>query len=148
MVFEIVANDEVSVGLAGNPSEAALDDRPLVILLHGYPQTFHTWREQVPALESAGYLAVAPNQRGYSSGARPQVLDQYATEYLVADVIALAAELESRGVVAAASGRVRKGIDRRSRTSGALAPSSNLSSTRHGQAAARGRRQAFAPLVG
>src|SRR4030095_5666014 len=46
-------------------------DAPLVILLHGYPQTRHTWRHQVPALGAAGYRAVAPDQRGYSAGVRP-----------------------------------------------------------------------------
>ena len=46
-------------------------DGALVLLLHGYPQTRHTWRDQVPALGAAGYRAVAPDQRGYSSGVRP-----------------------------------------------------------------------------
>ena len=43
-------------------------DGALVLLLHGYPQTRHTWRDQVPALGAAGYRAVAPDQRGYSPG--------------------------------------------------------------------------------
>jgi pimeloyl-ACP methyl ester carboxylesterase len=62
----------------------------LVLLLHGYPQTRHTWRHQVPALGAAGYRAVAPDQRGYSPGVRPDPakgLDSYAIDRLVQDVL-------------------------------------------------------------
>ena len=66
---------------------------PLVLLLHGYPQTRHTWRHQLPALGAAGYRAVAPDQRGYSAGVRPDPakgLDAYAIDRLVQDVLDLA----------------------------------------------------------
>lgn len=66
---------------------------PLVILLHGYPQSRHSWRHQVPALGAAGYRAVAPDQRGYSPGVRPDPaagLAAYAVDRLVADVLDLA----------------------------------------------------------
>ena len=68
-------------------------DAPLVLLLHGYPQTRHSWREQVPALGAAGYRAVAPDQRGYSPGVRPDPsrLAAYGIDRLVADVLDLAA---------------------------------------------------------
>ena len=65
----------------------------LVLLLHGYPQTRHTWRHQLPALGAAGYRAVAPDQRGYSPGVRPDPakgLDAYAIDRLVQDVLDLA----------------------------------------------------------
>src|SRR5258705_12769710 len=68
-------------------------DGALVLLLHGYPQTRHTWRHQVPALGAAGYRAVAPDQRGYSPGVRPDPakgLDPYAMDRLVQDVLDLA----------------------------------------------------------
>lgn len=66
---------------------------PLVVLLHGYPQSRHTWREQVPALGRTGYRAIAPDQRGYSAGVRPDPaeLTNYAIDRLVADVLDLAA---------------------------------------------------------
>ena len=73
---------------------AGAADGPLVLLLHGYPQTRHTWREQVPALGAAGYHAVAPDQRGYSAGVRPdpaENLAAYGIDRLVADVLDLAA---------------------------------------------------------
>jgi pimeloyl-ACP methyl ester carboxylesterase len=65
---------------------------PLVLLLHGFPQSRHSWRAQLPALAGAGWRAVAPDQRGYSAGARPDPaeLSAYAIPQLVADVIALA----------------------------------------------------------
>jgi pimeloyl-ACP methyl ester carboxylesterase len=68
-------------------------DGALVLLLHGYPQTRHTWRHQVPALGVAGYRAVAPDQRGYSPGMRPdpaQGLAAYGIDRLVQDVLDLA----------------------------------------------------------
>lgn len=67
---------------------------PLVLLLHGFPQSRHSWREQVPALGAAGYRAIAPDQRGYSPGMRPDPaagLSAYGVDRLVADVLDLAA---------------------------------------------------------
>ncbi|HEX2891766.1 alpha/beta hydrolase [Vineibacter terrae] len=68
-------------------------DGPLVLLLHGFPQSRHTWRHQLPALAAAGYRAVAPDQRGYSPGARPDPADlaHYHYDRLIGDVIDLAA---------------------------------------------------------
>lgn len=65
----------------------------LVVMLHGYPQSRHTWREQLPALAAAGYRVVAPDQRGYSPGARPDPADlaNYHYDRLVGDVIDIAA---------------------------------------------------------
>jgi pimeloyl-ACP methyl ester carboxylesterase len=65
----------------------------LVLLLHGFPESRHSWREALPALAAAGYRAVAPDQRGYSPGARPDPADlsNYAFDKLVADALELAA---------------------------------------------------------
>jgi pimeloyl-ACP methyl ester carboxylesterase len=65
-------------------------DGPMVLLLHGYPQTRYTWRSQLPALAAAGFRAVAPDQRGYSPGARPLGIDAYTTDQLTGDALALA----------------------------------------------------------
>ncbi len=61
-----------------------------VILLHGFPETSHMWTGLVPRLVGAGYRCLAPDQRGYSPGARPEGVENYATDLLVDDVIALA----------------------------------------------------------
>ena len=61
-----------------------------VLLLHGFPQTRYTWRHELPALAEAGYRAIAPDQRGYSAGARPAGIDSYRVEELLADVLAIA----------------------------------------------------------
>jgi len=77
-------------GLAFTADAAGPEGGELVLLLHGYPQTRHTWRAELPALAAAGYRAVAPDQRGYSPGARPDGIDAYRVEHLVADALALA----------------------------------------------------------
>ena len=66
------------------------DDGEVVILLHGFPQTSYEWRHQLSALGEAGFRAVAPDQRGYSPGARPARVEDYALPLLVGDVLGLA----------------------------------------------------------
>ncbi|GAC1329573.1 MAG: alpha/beta hydrolase [Mycobacteriales bacterium] len=63
---------------------------PLVLLLHGFPQSSHEWRHQLAALGAAGYHAVAPDLRGYSPGARPEGVEKYRAAELVADVVGMA----------------------------------------------------------
>ena len=66
---------------------------PLVLLLHGFPESRYSWRAALPALAAAGYRAVAPDQRGYSPGARPDPADlaNYAFDKLIADAIEIVA---------------------------------------------------------
>ena len=64
-------------------------DGRLVLLLHGFPQTSHSWRGVWPALAGAGCRVVAPDQRGYSPGARPTGVDAYRGPHLVADVVGM-----------------------------------------------------------
>jgi pimeloyl-ACP methyl ester carboxylesterase len=68
---------------------AGTDDATPVLLLHGFPETRHMWRHQVEALARAGFRAIAADQRGYSSGARPTDADAYATDLIVADAMSL-----------------------------------------------------------
>lgn len=70
-------------------------DGELVILLHGFPQSSYTWRAELAALAEAGYRACAPNQRGYSPGARPLEIDSYRVEHLVSDVLQIANALDA-----------------------------------------------------
>ncbi len=70
-----------------------VDGEP-VFLLHGFPQTNYEWRFQITALSEAGYRVIAPNQRGYSAGARPLKVDDYALDVIASDVIAMADALD------------------------------------------------------
>src|SRR6266478_9573585 len=65
----------------------------LVLLLHGFAESMHCWRAQVAALAAAGYRAVAPSQRGYSPGARPDTDDStnYHIDLLMDDAMAISA---------------------------------------------------------
>src|ERR1700710_3297877 len=73
--------------VAGSPAA------PLVLLLHGFAESMHCWRAQVAALAAAGYRAVAPSQRGYSPGARPDVgeTSNYHIDRLMDDAIDIVA---------------------------------------------------------
>src|ERR1700712_592501 len=66
---------------------------PLVLLLHGFAESMHCWRAQVAALGDMGYRAIAPSQRGYSPGARPDTRDSanYHIDHLMNDGMAIVA---------------------------------------------------------
>ena len=62
---------------------------PLVVLLHGFPESWHSWRRQFDPLAAAGFRVVAPDQRGYGRSDRPEAVDAYTILHLVGDVVAL-----------------------------------------------------------
>lgn len=70
-------------------SVAGAEGGEAVLLLHGFPETGWMWRHQLEALERVGFRAIAPDQRGYSRGARPAQTEDYATDHLVADALSL-----------------------------------------------------------
>jgi pimeloyl-ACP methyl ester carboxylesterase len=61
-----------------------------VLLLHGFPETSHMWSELIPQLVEAGYRCLAPDQRGYSPGARPEGVEHYTYLHTASDALALA----------------------------------------------------------
>lgn len=67
-------------------------DGPVIIALHGFPQTSLCWNQLADYLASAGYRVLAFDQRGYAPGARPQPVEAYRLERLAGDVLALADE--------------------------------------------------------
>jgi pimeloyl-ACP methyl ester carboxylesterase len=90
---ERVAMDMTEIAVGPLTFDALADgpeDGDLVLLLHGFPQTSASWRDQITALAAAGYRAVAPDQRGYSPRARPTDLAAYALPELVGDVVGFA----------------------------------------------------------
>jgi pimeloyl-ACP methyl ester carboxylesterase len=86
--LRIPVGDEAFRARAAGPP-----DGELVLLLHGFPQTSWSYRHQLEALGDAGYRAVAFDQRGYSSEARPAGVERYRIPHFVADVLAVADEL-------------------------------------------------------
>ena len=64
-------------------------DGPAAVLLHGFPQNATMWRAVAPALHAAGLRTIAPDQRGYSPGARPTDPDDYKIELLAGDVLSI-----------------------------------------------------------
>ncbi|HUC19663.1 MAG TPA: alpha/beta hydrolase [Acetobacteraceae bacterium] len=62
---------------------------PLVILCHGFPESWYSWRHQLSALAEAGFHAVAPDMRGYGQTTRPAAVDQYTLLHLVGDMVGL-----------------------------------------------------------
>src|SRR5918993_1064288 len=62
---------------------------PPVILLHGFPEYWRSWKHQIPALVSAGFSVLAPDLRGYNESDRPAERSAYHLRHLVADVAAL-----------------------------------------------------------
>ena len=65
-----------------------------VVLLHGFPELAFSWRYQLPALEAAGFRAIAPDQRGYGRTDVPARVDDYRIEELIADIHGLLDALE------------------------------------------------------
>jgi len=66
---------------------------PLVVLLHGFPESWHSWHRQIGALADAGFRVVAPDQRGYGTSDHPDDVDAYTIFHLVGDVVGLIREL-------------------------------------------------------
>src|SRR5947209_15591419 len=62
---------------------------PLVVLLHGFPEFWYSWRRQIPALASAGFHVVAPDLRGYNLSDKPPAVADYRVGLLVEDVAGL-----------------------------------------------------------
>src|SRR5512138_350066 len=60
---------------------------PLVLMCHGFPELWYTWRHQLTALAEAGYHAVAPDQRGYGQTDRPEPIAAYTLLHLVGDLV-------------------------------------------------------------
>ncbi len=69
---------------------------PLVLLVHGYPESWYSWRHQIPALAAAGYRTVAIDVRGYGRSSKPLAVEDYRMVRLVADNVGLVAALGER----------------------------------------------------
>ena len=84
---------QLSSGITMNVAIAGADDAPPVILLHGFPESHRTWRLIAPLLQDRLRL-IMPDQRGFGDSDRPQDVESYGTDALLADLFALADALK------------------------------------------------------
>jgi pimeloyl-ACP methyl ester carboxylesterase len=68
-------------------------DGPVVVLLHGFPEFWYSWHQQIEPLASAGFRVVVPDQRGYNKSTKPRGVSSYALSRLTSDVLAIADQL-------------------------------------------------------
>ena len=89
------ASEQIAIAphLVFDAITAGVPGAPLVLLLHGFAESMHCWRAQVTALGDMGYRAIAPSQRGYSPGARPdpREFSHYLIDRLMDDAMAIVA---------------------------------------------------------
>ena len=72
---------------------------PLVLLCHGFPESWYSWRHQLRALALAGFHAVAPDMRGYGDTDHVTEADRYSLSHLVGDMVALVDALSEGSAV-------------------------------------------------
>jgi len=68
-------------------------DGPVVLLLHGFPEFWYSWRNQIAPLAAAGFRVIVPDQRGYNTSSKPRGARSYALSHLISDVLAIADQL-------------------------------------------------------
>jgi pimeloyl-ACP methyl ester carboxylesterase len=74
---------------------------PLVVLCHGFPECWYSWRHQLPALANAGFHAVAPDLRGYGRSDRPEEVEKYTILHDIGDIVGLVDALGAKQAVIA-----------------------------------------------
>jgi pimeloyl-ACP methyl ester carboxylesterase len=72
---------------------------PLVVFCHGFPESWYSWRHQLPAVAEAGFRAVALDMRGYGHTSQPAAISAYSISHLVGDVVGVVAALGERQAV-------------------------------------------------
>src|SRR5499433_640844 len=72
---------------------------PLVLLCHGFPESWYSWRHQLAALAEAGFHAVAPDMRGYGQTDAPREIESYTQLHLVGDMVGLLDALGEKSAV-------------------------------------------------
>ena len=64
-------------------------DGPLVLMIHGWPESWYSWRHQIGPVRDAGYRVVVPDVRGYGGSDKPEPIEAYDMESLIGDVLGL-----------------------------------------------------------
>ncbi|HAZ56309.1 MAG TPA: epoxide hydrolase, partial [Acidimicrobiaceae bacterium] len=78
---------------------AEVGEGPMVLFVHGFPESWYSWRHQLPAVAAAGYRAVAIDVRGYGSSECPSEVDAYRLVNLVGDCVGVVEALGEAGAV-------------------------------------------------
>ena len=78
---------------------AEMGSGPLVVLLHGWPESWYSWRHQLPALADAGFHVVAPDMRGFGKTDAPKAVEDYDIRKLTADIAGLLDALGEKSAV-------------------------------------------------
>jgi pimeloyl-ACP methyl ester carboxylesterase len=73
---------------------AEMGEGPAVVLCHGWPETWYSWRHQLAALAAAGFRVLAPDMRGYGQSDRPEPIEAYTQLHIVGDMVGLLDALE------------------------------------------------------
>lgn len=87
-----------AVTLGGNPSADGADATPLVVLIHGFPDFWYSWREQMPALAER-FKVVAYDQRAFNKSDKPEGVEQYTMDKLVDDCLAVVDHFKAKKAV-------------------------------------------------
>jgi pimeloyl-ACP methyl ester carboxylesterase len=82
-------------------AEAGPQDGPCIILCHGFPESWYSWRHQLRALGSAGYHVVAPDMRGFGRSSHPLEVSAFTQPKLVGDMVGLLAALPHKTAIIA-----------------------------------------------
>jgi pimeloyl-ACP methyl ester carboxylesterase len=73
-------------------------DGRVVVLLHGFPEFWYSWRKQIEPLATAGFRVIVPDQRGYNTSSKPSGAASYALSELTSDVLAIANQLNQERI--------------------------------------------------
>jgi pimeloyl-ACP methyl ester carboxylesterase len=89
-----------TVAVNGITLRVALSGKgPLVVLVHGWPESWYSWRHQIPILAEAGYRIAAPDVRGYGGSDKPHAIEAYAIKEMCADIAGLITALGERQAI-------------------------------------------------
>ena len=83
-------------GISLHVAQAGRMGDPLLLLLHGFPEYWETWRDYMTTFAAAGFHVVVPDQRGYNLSDKPSGVEAYDLDWLAADVVGLADHFECR----------------------------------------------------
>lgn len=82
--FKIIQNKDVNINTYIEGSG------PLIIFIHGWPESWYSWRHQIKFFSSIGYTVASPDMRGYGGSSKPEEVSDYDVLKLSSDIIAIA----------------------------------------------------------